>query len=488
MRYLYQQLLAFWTIIIIVMLIIGFSFTQLTRTTMEETNYQQLYSYLQSVERNIQAFQNTAETPGQNLKNALETTQVILGSQSVNLAFFGADGSVYYPLDTVNPVTSNLTEQEWLQLQDATTLRKTLSTNLYGEKETTSYIYRTATLNDEFYGVLVIAQPARNLNESIQAINSNLIKGFIVSSIIALVISYFFAHFQVKRINSMKEATKQIADGNFDIQIPNQRKDEFDELAQDFNKMAASLKESNEEIERQEERRKQFMADASHEMRTPLTTIKGLLEGLEYNAIPENQKENAIRLMQNETERLIRLVNENLDYEKIRTNQISIVVKKFSATDTLKRILTQLQSKAAAANDTFELLTTEDIEVYADYDRFTQVMVNILQNSIQFTKNGLITVKIEKGYLETIITISDTGIGMSKEQLANIWERYYKADPSRKSTKYGESGLGLSIVQQLVKMHNGKISVNSEVDKGTTFRISFPDIEITDKPENDANK
>jgi signal transduction histidine kinase len=244
--------------------------------------------------------------------------------------------------------------------------------------------------------------------------------------------------------------------------------------------MTFSLKESQEEIKRQEERRRQFMADASHEMRTPLTTINGLLEGLEYNAIPENQKENAIRLMKNETERLIRLVNENLDYEKIRTNQISIVVKKFNATDALKTILSQLESKAEPANDQLILETTQEIDIFADYDRFVQIMVNIIQNAIQFTKDGEIRVKIEKGYLETIIEISDTGIGMTEEQLKNIWDRYYKVDPSRKNRKFGESGLGLPIVQQLVRLHKGKIDVKSELNQGTTFRISFPDTEIKD--------
>jgi signal transduction histidine kinase len=107
-------------------------------------------------------------------------------------------------------------------------------------------------------------------------------------------------------------------------------------------------------------------------------------------------------------------------------------------------------------------------------------MVNIIQNAIQFTKDGEIRVKIEKGYLETIIEISDTGIGMTEEQLKNIWDRYYKVDPSRKNRKFGESGLGLPIVQQLVRLHKGKIDVKSELNQGTTFRISFPDTEIKD--------
>ena len=219
------------------------------------------------------------------------------------------------------------------------------------------------------------------------------------------------------------------------------------------------------------------MADASHEMRTPLTTINGLLEGMEHQMIPESQKDNAIRLMKNETERLIRLVSENLDYEKIRTNQISMVIKKFNATETMRQLLAQLESKAKVSHNQLLLETQEEIDIFADYDRFVQIMVNILQNAIQFTENGEIRVKIEKEELETVISISDTGIGMAEEELKNIWDRYYKVDPSRKNRKFGESGLGLPIVQQLVRLHKGHIDVTSELGKGTTFRIAFPNTE-----------
>ena len=115
------------------------------------------------------------------------------------------------------------------------------------------------------------------------------------------------------------------------------------------------------------------------------------------------------------------------------------------------------------------------MSVYADYDRFVQIIFNVVQNAIQFTQNGQITIKAERGFHEAVFTISDTGIGMTPEQVRNIWDRYYKADPSRKNTKYGESGLGLSIVHSLVKQHGGDIKVSSELHQGTTFKISFPD-------------
>ena len=115
-----------------------------------------------------------------------------------------------------------------------------------------------------------------------------------------------------------------------------------------------------------------------------------------------------------------------------------------------------------------------DLILFADYDRFSQIIVNIIQNAIQFTDNGKINIIGYANENETIIKIKDSGIGMSAEEVESIWERYYKADISRKNTKYGESGLGLAIVQQLVNLHNAKVTVESSPDEGTTFTLSFP--------------
>ncbi|AZP93123.1 ATP-binding protein [Enterococcus mundtii] len=479
MRYLYQQLLAFCGMIAMIILIVGISFTQLTKQTIEENNYQQLFGYAESVEKTTQTFADTFPQFNQDqaFQNALELTEQVLTEQNVNFIFIDKYERVIYPTAGVY-LNFTITADQWESLKSGRQVKFTSNKNIAGENQATSYALVPFNLNHEFYGGLVVSQPARNIDNSVRSVTLNLFKGFIFSSIIAIIASYAFAAFQVKRINRLRNATKEVTNGNFDVQLPVNDKDEFDELADDFNKMTNSLKESRAEIEEQENRRRQFMADASHEMRTPLTTINGLLEGLEYNAIPENQRENAIKLMKNETERLIRLVNENLDYEKIRTNQISMVIKKFDGTETLKNIVAQLEAKAEAAGNQLILEAPEQLDVYADYDRFVQIMVNIIQNAIQFTENGTITVSLEKGYLETIIKVTDTGIGMSEQQMKSIWDRYYKVDPSRKNTKYGESGLGLPIVQQLVRLHKGKLDVISELGKGTTFTVKLPDVEI----------
>ncbi|MGH1646133.1 HAMP domain-containing sensor histidine kinase [Enterococcus gilvus] len=488
MKYLYQQLLAFGGLILLILLTLGLSFTQFTRKTLEDNNYKELLGYAESMEKNNNSLSRDIRFEGMSSNEifqfAIGVTESSLNQQDVSFVFIDKDRNVQYPEKSGKVNQHLVSDEQWKALKVGQQQKETSSKNVMGQNQTTSYAMVPFFTNGEFFGVLLVSQPAMNVESSVNSIVTDLFKAFIIASIIAIIVSYFFATQQVKRINRMRSATKEVASGNFDVIVPNRNRDEFDDLADDFNQMTVSLKASQEEIERQEERRKQFMADASHEMRTPLTTINGLLEGLQYNAIPENQKEKAIKLMQNETSRLIRLVNENLDYEKIRTNQISVVLQKFNATEAVSTLVSQLHGKAEASGDELILQADAPIDVYADYDRFVQVLVNLIQNAIQFTTNGTITVAIKKLEKATEISIADTGIGMTEDQVKNIWDRYYKADPSRKNTKYGESGLGLSIVQELVRLHNGTIEVVSALDKGTTFTVVFPDKpEDTDQSE-----
>ncbi|EHP8269709.1 HAMP domain-containing histidine kinase, partial [Listeria monocytogenes] len=241
-----------------------------------------------------------------------------------------------------------------------------------------------------------------------------------------------------------------------------------------FNKMTQTLETSQEEIERQEKRRRQFIADVSHEMRTPLTTISGLTEGLVNDIIPKSETDRCIALIDTEARRLTKLVNENLDYEKIRSNKIKLQKTRFNGKEFLELIKEQLDYVASEKGNTITVAIDKDMAIYADYDRLTQVFINIVKNSVQFTENGQITLTGTQDYKESVLTITDTGIGMNTEELEQIWERFYKADMSRTNTAFGESGIGLSIVKQLIEYHDGSITVTSEPNKGTSFTIRLP--------------
>ncbi|MFT8727275.1 MAG: HAMP domain-containing sensor histidine kinase [Liquorilactobacillus ghanensis] len=486
MKLVYQQMLAFFSIILLLLVLIGtFSF-HLTKELVYHNTWDQLEGYAYSLKTEAMSVERV--TNGKTIfaldTRKLRNYEMLLQNQAVHFTIYTSRKQVLYP-ETLG-FQSEISKKEWAKLKKGDVLRRkndlswlrksgTFKNNGRRQQKMTDILAPCFDSKGNLVAVISVGAKVSSLQVSFARVQRNLFYMLLIAAVIGAIFSYILAHYITKRISRLQKATRQVAAGNFDVQLPNKQHDEIDDLANDFNQMAASLSKSEAEIKRQEERRRQFMADAAHEMRTPLTTINGLLEGMAYNAIPEESKAKSIELMRNETKRLIRLVNENLDYEKIRSGQIILNCQNFEAMHVLKNIKTQLNKKATAAGDQLEIEGPQKLEVYADYDRFVQVIFNITQNAIQFTKNGNIRISAERGFQSSIFRISDTGIGMSKEQLKNIWERYYKADASRKNTKYGESGLGLPIVQQLMQLHQGKVEVISQPDKGSTFTLIFPD-------------
>lgn len=412
--------------------------------------------------------------------STLESYNQILRNQQVEYGIFNHDGSLEYP---------NMNEAVQIQLSDIerqnleagnSLLLHTQSENLSGSQVETALVYvPIMTDYGNYVGFIGIGRPMSHVEVQMDDLKSNIFRAFLLSLIVAIIMSLFFSYFMVKRVNRLSKASQKVAMGDYDIYIDHSNRDEIDRLSADFNKMIKALKEWRKEVLHLEDLRKTFMQDVAHEMRTPLTTINGLLEGLEYGVFDKKQELRSIQLMRKETTRLIRLVNENLDYENIQSNRITLRRNHFPLIEALAEVREQLNKIADNSNN--EIIIDEgmeDITVYADFDRLKQVIVNLLKNALQFTANGTITVSAVQTQEITEISISDTGVGMTEEQIENIWDRYYKADPSRKNTKYGESGLGLPIVKQLVELHDGHIKVESEPGLGTTFTMIFPRVKV----------
>lgn len=464
MKYFYQQMLAFFAVMTTLLIIMTIVFLEFTRNSTYRDTEEMLFGYAEAL------------IDGDLDEEQLENTQFVLHNQEVVITVFDNRNEMVYP-NTSIPYSSGISDQNFAQLKNGEKITLSFQDkDFFGNQLEIALVYMPFfSKSDGTFSVFIgISSPISGIEENLREMRSNLFTAFLVSALGAILMGLFFARYQVGRINRLRSATHQVAKGDFDIHLDSDDRDEIDDLANDFNSMTQSLRASQEEIERQEERRRQFMADAAHEMRTPLTTINGLLEGLEHDMIPENQKKRSVQLMRDETRRLIRLVNENLDYEKIRSNQIRLTKRTFNAHDAVRSLVEPLKGKADASNNQIQVACPEDLEVYADYDRFIQILYNLVQNAIQFTTDGVITIAAEQETEGTKFIVTDTGIGMTKEQARNIWERYYKADVSRMSTKYGESGLGLAIVQQLVQLHGGKITVESTLGEGSTFTIFFP--------------
>lgn len=463
--YFFQQFLGFLAVIILLMAVTVFTLVLFGRRTALKETENRLFSYAESV---VDEDLNPAQ---------LDTIRRVLTAQEVSFFVFNEEGQIVYP-DLPRDLRANINGDQLNQLESGQRIALTTHhEDLLGNPRETTLVYLPyfSGNSEQFAGFITVSAPISHINRQMEDLKGNLFNAFLISAIVAILMSLVFAHYQVKRVNRLRKAAHKVAEGEYTIQLEHNERDEIDYLTRDFNRMVIALKNSQDEVYKQEERRKSFMQDAAHEMRTPLTTVNGLLEGLEHGVIPENQRLRSIKLMRKETRRLIRLVNENMDYENIRSNRIILSKHNIPLTDIVEEISEQMQELFKESSNKLVVEDMEDIVVFADYDRLKQILVNLIKNALQFTQNG--TIRIASCYTSegTEITVSDTGIGMTEIQMENIFERYYKADLSRTKTKFGESGLGLAIVQQLVQLHGARISVESEVNKGTTFKIVFPE-------------
>lgn len=474
MKLIYQNMLGFLLIIVTTISIIGYSEIGYARNQAYMQNYQRMEGYAESLG-------DLAEADGKNgtallNNNFLNQLEFVLRGEDVHLRIFNDKNEQIYP--KVNAKVQ-LAKNVFATLKTGQEIRIQNNHNEQSPIRSTKDAYTGVLVpwmnGKNLVGVAWISSRVTHVERPIYMAKRNLLRALLMTVAVGLILSFIISYYSTKRIKRLSRATQKVASGNFNVQIQHKDSDEIDQLAENFNKMVQALKQSNEEVKAQEKRRDQFMADAAHEMRTPLTTINGILEGLQYDAIPEESKPKSIALMQRETKRLIRLVNENLDYEKIRNNQINLIKTNFNATPILQDLKSQLSQNAEKANDELEVIAPDDLPIYADRDRFTQVMVNLVQNAIQFTHDSKIEIKGERMVHTTVLSVKDNGIGMSKDQIKYIFERFFKADPSRARMGTGESGLGLAIVSSLIKQHGGKVTVESEPGKGSTFTVVFYD-------------
>lgn len=463
MKYFYQQLFGFVSVVLLTIAACGILFYNVMSNNVYTQRSQQLQSYAKGL---IATDMSDAD---------IYKLGTILREENVSIAMFDENNAMTYPSSSIDTKTA-LTDDELNHLKNGAAINlKEVQMNFTGEAvDNLITVYYPIIKNGQYKGYVALASPMSRIQTEVRELRNSMFIAFGAAIIIGIMMSFVFANYQTRRINKLRMATHKISEGDFDVKLPVESRDEFDDLIKDFNNMAHSLRESEREVERQENVRRQFMMDVAHEMRTPLTTMNGLLDGLKYNMVPESRRGRSLELISSETQRLIRLVNENLDYEKIRSNQVVLVQHRFAGIGAIQTVVEQMQELAKVKNNTLRYECDKDFSVFADYDRFVQILVNITKNANQFTDNGEIVVKAWNEGKKAIVEISDTGIGINESEIKEIWERFYKADVSRKSTKYGESGLGLAIVKSLVTSHGGTISVKSEVNKGTTFRVVFP--------------
>ncbi|MFJ5715341.1 ATP-binding protein [Neobacillus sp. NPDC093127] len=462
-KYFYQQFFSHISIIIVAFLILSLLFAHYLENLVYENKAEELITYGKAILSDIE------ESPRDYQPQIFKQYSNVLAARKMSFSVFDQD-AVLYSVGRPSQRISGLSSSDWDKISKGQTLVVNSDFKRFGQEGVT-FVVLPFIDHGTFIGGILLTSPISGSSVMIHRINQFLLYTILIALGVSFLFSWYLSRIHVNRIKRLREATSLVSAGNYHVHVHSSNFDEIGELANDFNHMVDKINASMEEIESLENRRRQFMADVSHEMRTPLTTISGVIEGLKNNMIPEEDKERGINLVSHEAKRLIRLVNENLDYEKIRSNQIQLFKEEIQLLEVLEIIQEQLMLQAEEKYNQIVVDAAPDVMVNADYDRLVQILINITKNSIQFTENGTIWLRGRTEQNDTIIEVEDTGIGINSTEIENIWRRFYKADISRTSNPYGEFGLGLSIVRQLVLLHNGDIEVSSEEGKGTKFVI-----------------
>lgn len=466
MKFLWQQILGFLLVIITALAISAYRISDYMTTEIFKEREAQLLQYGNNI------VSNNFTRPD------LVRASQLLESENIVIQVYLDDGRIIYPTYDQR-FSSNLSDTDLNRIAEGASLGLQYAQRFVDPETqlqmTTVYIPLQQNEVAGFpAGFISLGAPLESLEEQIAQSQNHILISFIIATIVGIIMSVFYAIFQTRKIKKLQQATREIASGNYEVIVDTGSADEFGDLARDFDVMSESLRNSQEEIKRQENLRRQFMMDAAHEMRTPLTTMSGLLEGLQYDMIPEAQRGRSLELISKETKRLTRLVNENLDYEKIRSRQITLKKQVLNGVSLLTQIKEQLNVKAEQKNNQISVQAHPDLEIWADYDRIVQILINLVTNAIQFSQDSEIILVGTMTETQTILKVIDEGIGIDTKQIESIWERFYKVDVSRKNTQFGESGIGLAVVHSLVEAHEGIIEVESELGHGSTFIIKLP--------------
>ncbi|WP_223588743.1 sensor histidine kinase [Neobacillus bataviensis] len=293
------------------------------------------------------------------------------------------------------------------------------------------------------------------------------ILGFFIFAGIGIGFSKIIRSKQRNLFQEVIDALRSIARGDFNVQLETlKREDPFTTLIDHINHMAKQLKEM-------EDMRQEFISNVSHEIQSPLTSIGGFARALQYKELTLEERSHYLNVIETECRRLSKLSDNLLKLTSLESLHHPFERKTYRLDQQIRTIILACEPNWVEKELEMDVML-EKVTIFADEDLMSQVWTNLLHNSIKFTlHSGKISIRLSQIDDKAEIKISDTGIGISKNDQVHIFERFYKADKARERSK-GGSGLGLSIVKKIMDMHKGTIVVESEEGVGSTFTLTLP--------------
>ncbi len=310
-------------------------------------------------------------------------------------------------------------------------------------------------------------------HESLTTAWLELAPGLSVAALVSLIVSIgaavFLSRSITRPIRRLTSATEEIARNRYDHQVPRQDIVEIDSLAQAFNRMAREVSQSQQSM-------RDFLANVSHELRTPLTSIQGFAQAMMDGTLnkPQDYK-TAGKVVQEESSRMHRLVDDLLYLSKIESGQLSLNVEQVNVSEIAEGCTRAFERQTAERDVTLSTEVEDELVILADPHRLEQVLTNMIDNAVKHTPaGGEIKVRANRYANQAQLSVTNSGSYIPPEHLTRIFERFYQIDRSRMRAGTEGSGLGLSIVKELVQLHNGSIEARSDEQTGTVFTVNLP--------------
>lgn len=337
--------------------------------------------------------------------------------------------------------------------------------------EDTLSVFAPITSDFKVNGYVVIHMPMNTIRLSADSLLniSYILLGIMI--LLSMIILFFFTEMVYIPLRKITHATEQYAGGNMHYEFQVDSDDEIGYLA-------ASLSFMANEIAKSEDNQKKFVANVSHDFRSPLTSIKGYLEAMLDGTIPPEMHEKYLQIVLNETERLTKLTNELLQLNNLNTKGMVLHRSDFDINQVIRNTAAAFEGICKNKMVGINLVLTGDyLTVNADLDKIQQVLYNLLDNAIKFSHNdSIIKIETTEKSNKVLVSVKDHGIGIPKDSLKLIWDRFYKTDLSRGKDKKG-TGLGLSIVKEIIHSHGENINVISTEGVGTEFIFTIAKVD-----------
>ncbi|MCR4428708.1 MAG: cell wall metabolism sensor histidine kinase WalK [Caldiserica bacterium] len=319
-------------------------------------------------------------------------------------------------------------------------------------------------VNNRLVGTIQIVQERTNLGRVFGfPLTSSLLIGGGIAAILSLFLVYLVSRQVTLPIRKMKQMAMKFSQGDFSARVDLKSKDELGELARVLNEMAGKLEET-------ERIRRELLANISHELRTPLTTVQGYIEALIDGVLPEEKREESLKLVLEEVRKTERLVNSILELSRLEAGAIKMDIRAFDLKGLVLKIKDKLSLSFERKNLKLEVSAPgEEALAFGDPDRIGEVVEILLDNSLRYTEpGGHVKISLVREGDQVLFKVEDTGIGISPEELPRIFNRFYRSTNIPKGERLG-AGLGLAIAKEIIEAHGSQIMAESVPGKGSSF-------------------